>query len=205
MLEGASPEQVDRALTDFGWAMGVFAVSDLAGLDVGYKSRADQDLSEAEAQIYTAADRLVEAGHLGQKSGSGFYTYDPETRARKPNPEALQILDDIRAERGINTRDISDEEIIERTQYALANEGALVLGEGVARSAGDIDVVYNYGYGYPRWRGGPMKYIETVGLSTVAEKIKEYAAGPGGVHWQPSEFLNEVASSNKDFAEYKKG
>ena len=205
VLEGASPEQVDKALTDFGWAMGVFAVSDLAGLDVGYKSRADQDLSEAEAQIYTAADRLVEAGHLGQKSGSGFYTYDPETRARKPNPEALQILDDIRAERGINTRDISDEEIIERTQYALANEGALVLGEGVARSAGDIDVVYNYGYGYPRWRGGPMKYIETVGLSTVAEKIKEYAAGPGGVHWQPSEFLNEVASSNKDFAEYKKG
>ena len=204
VLEGASPEQVDKALTDFGWAMGVFAVSDLAGLDVGYKSRADQDLSEAEAQIYTAADRLVEAGHLGQKSGSGFYTYDPETRARKPNPEAMRILDEVRAERGINTRAISDEEIIERTQYALANEGALVLGEGVARSAADIDVVYNYGYGYPRWRGGPMKYAETVGLAKVADKIKEYTDGPGGVHWTPSDYLNEAASANKDFAEMKK-
>lgn len=204
VLEGASPEQVDKALTDFGWAMGVFAVSDLAGLDIGYKSRADQDLSEAEAQIYTAADRLVEAGHLGQKSGSGFYTYDPETRARKPNPEALRILDEVRAERGINTREISDEEIIERTQYALANEGALVLGEGVARSAGDIDVVYNYGYGYPRWRGGPMKYAETVGLKKVAEKIKEFKDGPSGVHWHPSEYLIKVASSNKGFAAHEK-
>jgi len=204
VLEGASPEQVDKALTDFGWAMGVFAVSDLAGLDIGYKSRADQDLSEAEAQIYTAADRLVEAGHLGQKSGSGFYTYDPETRARKPNPEAMRILDEVRAERGINTRSISDEEIIERTQYALANEGALLLGEGVARSAADIDVVYNYGYGYPRWRGGPMKYAETVGLAKVAEKINEYSSGPGGVHWTPSDYLIEAASSNKDFAELKK-
>ena len=204
VLEGASPEQVDKALTDFGWAMGVFAVSDLAGLDIGYKSRADQDLSEAEAQIYTVADRLVEAGHLGQKSGSGFYSYDPETRARTPNPEAMRILDEVRAERGINTRDISDEEIIERTQYALANEGALVLGEGVARSAGDIDVVYNYGYGYPRWRGGPMKYAETVGLAKVAEKIKEFAEGPGGVHWHPSDYLMDAASGDGDFASQKK-
>jgi 3-hydroxyacyl-CoA dehydrogenase len=204
VLEGASPEQVDKALTDFGWAMGVFAVSDLAGLDIGYKSRADQNLSEAEANIYTVADRLVEAGHLGQKSGSGFYSYDPETRARTPNPEAMRILDEVRAERGINTRDISDEEIIERTQYALANEGAHVLGEGVARSAGDIDVVYNYGYGYPRWRGGPMKYIETVGLDAVADKIKSFTDGPGGVHWQPSDYLQKVAASGDSFADHEK-
>ena len=116
----------------------------------------------------------------------------------------MRILDEVRAERGINTRAISDEEIIERTQYALANEGALVLGEGVARSAADIDVVYNYGYGYPRWRGGPMKYAETVGLAKVADKIKEYTDGPGGVHWTPSDYLNEAASANKDFAEMKK-
>jgi len=202
VLEGASPEQVDKALTDFGWAMGVFAVSDLAGLDVGYKSRADQDLSESEAQIYTVADRLVEAGHLGQKSGSGFYSYDPETRARTANPEALRMLDDVRRERGINTREITDAEIIERTQYALANEGAHVLEEGVAASAGDIDVVYNYGYGYPRWRGGPMKYAETVGLDVVAGKIGEFAQGPGGMHWKPSGLLKEVAASGKDFAGY---
>ncbi|MFD0916107.1 3-hydroxyacyl-CoA dehydrogenase NAD-binding domain-containing protein [Pseudahrensia aquimaris] len=199
VLEGATPEQVDKALTDFGWAMGVFAVSDLAGLDIGYKSRADQDLSDDERRVYTIADRLVEAGHLGQKSGSGFYSYDPETRARTPNPEALRIMEEVRREMGINTRTITDEEIIERTQFALANEGAHVLGEGVAQSAGDIDVVYNYGYGYPRWRGGPMKYAETVGLDKVAAKLTEWADGAGGVHWNPSDLLMEAAEQGDGF------
>ena len=193
VLEGASPEQVDKALTDFGWAMGPFAVSDLAGLDIGYKSRQDQDLSDDEKRIYTIADRLVEAGHLGQKSGSGFYAYDPDTRARSENADATKIINEVRAELGINTRSISDEEIIERTQFALANEGARTLEEGVAERAGDIDVVYNYGYGYPRWRGGPMKYAETVGLEKVAAKLREWKDGAGGVHWEPSELLMRKA------------
>lgn len=204
VLEGASPAEVDKALTDFGWSMGPFAVSDLAGLDIGYKSRQDQDLDEHESKIYTAADRLVEAGHLGQKSGSGFYKYDPETRGRSENPEATSIIDQVRSELGINTRAISAEEIVERTQFALANEGAHVLGEGIATRASDIDVVYNYGYGYPRWRGGPMHYADTVGLETVAEKIREWSDGAGGMHWNSSDLLMELADDGKSFAEWDK-
>ncbi len=204
VLEGASPDQVDKALTDFGWAMGPFAVSDLAGLDIGYKSRQDQKLDEHESRIYTAADRLVEAGFLGQKSGAGFYTYDPETRARSENSEATRIVSEVRSELGINTREISDEEIVERTQFALANEGAHVLGEGVAARASDIDVVYNYGYGYPRWRGGPMHYAESVGLKTVAAKISEWSDGAGGVHWTPSDLLMELAESGQSLADWDK-
>ncbi len=204
VLEGASPEQIDKALTDFGWAMGPFAVSDLAGLDIGYKSRQDQELSEHEKRIYIAADRLVEAGHLGQKSGSGFYSYDPQTRARSVNPQAQTIIEQVRSELGINTREISDEEIVARTQFALANEGALVLEEGVAQRASDIDVVYNHGYGYPRWRGGPMRYAETVGLKKVAAMIADWADGSGGVHWQPSELLKELGESGKSFGDHEK-
>ena len=204
ILEGASPEQIDKALTDFGWAMGPISVSDLAGLDIGYKSRKDQDLSEDEKRIYLIADRLVEAGHLGQKSGSGFYSYDPKTRARSENPEATKIINDVRAEFGINTRTISDEEIVERTMFALANEGAHVLGEGVAARASDIDVVYNHGYGYPRWRGGPMHYASTVGLPKIAEKLREWSEGSGGVHWTPSDLLMSLADEGKDFADFDK-
>ena len=156
-------------------------------------------MSDDEKRVYTVADRLVEAGHLGQKSGSGFYSYDPETRARTTNPVAMDILDQVRSELGINTRQISDEEIVERTQFALANEGAHVLGEGVAERSGDIDVVYNYGYGYPRWRGGPMKYAETVGLDKVAAKLAEYTDGAGGVHWTPSDLLMERAEAGSGF------
>ncbi|MEL6965984.1 MAG: 3-hydroxyacyl-CoA dehydrogenase NAD-binding domain-containing protein [Pseudomonadota bacterium] len=205
VLEGASPADVDKALTDFGWAMGPFAVSDLAGLDIGYKSRQDQELSEHEQRVYTVADRLVEAGFLGQKSGSGFYAYDPETRARSENAEATRIIDEVRAELGINTRSISAEEIVERTQYALANEGAHVLAEGVAQRASDIDVVYNYGYGYPRWRGGPMHYVDSVGLKTVADKLAAWSDGAGGVHWTPSDLLMSLAEEGKSFADHDKG
>ena len=200
VLEGASPQQIDKALTDFGWAMGPFAVSDLAGLDIGYKSRKDQDLTADEQRVYTIADRLVEAGHLGQKSGSGFYSYDPQTRQRSTNPESERIIDEVRRELGINTRTISDEEIVERTQFALANEGAHVLQEGIAERAGDIDVVYNYGYGYPRWRGGPMQYAHSVGLDKVAEKIRQWHDSAGGVHWQPSELLAQKAQDKKGWS-----
>ncbi|MEL6946418.1 MAG: 3-hydroxyacyl-CoA dehydrogenase family protein, partial [Pseudomonadota bacterium] len=176
-----------------------------AGLDIGYKSRQDQELSEHEQRVYTVADRLVEAGFLGQKSGSGFYAYDPETRARSENAEATRIIDDVRAELGINTRTISAEEIVERTQYALANEGAHVLAEGVAQRASDIDVVYNYGYGYPRWRGGPMHYVDSVGLKTVADKLAAWSDGAGGVHWTPSDLLMSLAEDGKSFADHDKG
>ena len=201
VLEGASPAQVDRALTDFGYAMGPFAVSDLAGLDIGYKSRQDQDLTEAERGIYAVADALVEAGHLGQKSGSGFYAYDAQTRARADSAEAAAIIERVRAERGINARAISDEEIVERTQFALANEGAHVLSEGVAQRASDIDVVYVHGYGYPRWRGGPMHHAAAVGLDRVAKAVEGYADGPAGEHWNPSDLLMSAAAEGKSLDE----
>ncbi|NKB53223.1 MAG: 3-hydroxyacyl-CoA dehydrogenase [Rhizobiaceae bacterium] len=204
ILEGASPEQVDKALKDFGWAMGPISVSDLAGLDIGYKSRKDQDLDEHEKLVYRAADRLVEAGHLGQKSGSGFYTYDPKTRARSENPAATKIIDEVRAELGVNIRSISDEEIVERTMFALANEGAHVLGEGIAQRASDIDVVYNHGYGYPRWRGGPMFYASTIGLPKLAERLAEWSEGSSGQHWNPSDLLMSLAEEGKDFGDYDK-
>jgi len=204
LLEGASPEQIDKALTDFGWAMGCLSVSDLAGLDIGYKSRQDQDLTDDEKRVYMIADRLVEGGHLGQKSGSGFYCYDPETRARTTNPEAERIINEVRAELGINTRTISDEEIVQRTQFALANEGAHVVAEGVAERSGDVDVVYNYGYGYPRWRGGPMQYAETIGLDKVAKCLEEWSDGASGVHWKPSDLLMELAEQGKSFAQWEK-
>lgn len=204
ILEGASPEQVDKALTNFGWAMGPISVSDLAGLDIGYKSRKDQDLDEHEKLVYRAADLLVEAGHLGQKSGSGFYTYDPKTRARSENPVATRIIDDVRAELGINTRTISEEEIVERTMFALANEGAHVLGEGIAQRASDIDVVYNHGYGYPRWRGGPMFYASTVGLPKIAQRLNQWSEGSSGQHWNPSDLLMSLAEEDENFNDYDK-
>ncbi len=202
VLEGASPAQIDKALTDFGWAMGPMSVSDLAGLDIGYKSRKDQDLSEGEKNIYRVADRLVEAGHLGQKSGSGFYSYDAQTRARSENSATTEIVAKVRAELGIPTRKITDEEIVQRTMFALANEGAHVLGEGVASRASDIDVAYNHGYGYPRWRGGPMHYADSVGLGKIAEKLREWSGGENGVHWNPSDLLMELAAEGKNFSDW---
>ncbi|MEM7300706.1 MAG: 3-hydroxyacyl-CoA dehydrogenase NAD-binding domain-containing protein [Pseudomonadota bacterium] len=202
MLEGASPEQIDKALTDFGWAMGVLSVGDLAGLDIGYKSRKDRTLAPHEQRLAMIPDRIVEAGHLGQKSGSGYYKYDPETRAKSANPEADAIIAAVRGELGVNVRDISSDEIIERTQFALANEGAHILGEGIAQRASDIDVAYVHGYGYARWRGGPMHYADSVGLKVVAEKIKQYAEGEGGVYWTPAPLLLELAEKGMSFADY---
>lgn len=192
VLEGASPEQIDRALERFGWAMGVFAVGDLAGLDIGYKSRKDQELDAVEASVYRFTDRIVEAGFLGQKSGRGYYDYD-ENRRRTPNPEAMAIIEQVRRDHGFQPRPVSDEEIIERTQFAIANEGAHVLEEGVAQRASDIDVVYVHGYGYPRWRGGPMFYAERQGLGRVADRIRQWSSGSGGMHWKPSRLLMEKA------------
>ena len=142
--------------------------------------------------VYRFTDRIVEAGMLGQKSGSGFYTYD-ENRNRTPNPKALEIIEQVRRDHGFRARSVSDQEIIERTQFALANEGAHVLEEGVAQRASDIDVVYVHGYGYPRWRGGPMFYAQQVGLGHVADRMRSWGSGSGGVHWKPSRLLMEKA------------
>ena len=160
LLEGATPEQVDRAMEQFGMAMGPLRVFDLAGLDVGYKAR--QALSQDERgdpRTYRVPDRLVEAGRLGQKSGAGFYTYD-ENRRPLPDPAVQEIIEAAAIEFGVGRREIADEEIVERLVGALVEEGRKILEEGIAQRPGDIDIVYVYGYGFPAWRGGPMHYAD---------------------------------------------
>jgi 3-hydroxyacyl-CoA dehydrogenase len=194
LLEGASPQQVDAAITGFGFAMGPFSVSDLAGIDIGYKSRQDMDPSSYEPHAVVVADGLAKAGHLGQKSGSGFYVYDPDTRAKTPNPVALDLLDQARAELGFKPRDISADEIVERCMLGLFSEGAQLLSEGIAQRAGDIDVVYVNGYGFPRHRGGPMFWGQLLGLEEIDSKIKAYAQGPYAKWWQRPEIIAQGAA-----------
>ena len=164
LLEGATPEQVDIAMESFGMAMGPLRVFDLAGLDVGYKARqALPDDMKGDPKTYRVPDRLVEAGRLGQKSGAGFYTYD-ESRRPMLDPAVQDIIEEAAIEFAIARREISNEEIVERLVGALVEEGRKILDEGIAQRAGDIDIVYVYGYGFPAWRGGPMHYAESAGL-----------------------------------------
>ena len=164
LLEGATPEQVDGAMEDWGMAMGPLRVFDLAGLDVGYKARqALSDDQKGDPATYRVPDLLVEAGRLGQKSGAGFYTYD-ENRRPTPDPAVHDIIRNAASELGIERREISDEEIVNRLIGALVDEGRKILEEGIAQRSGDIDVVYVYGYGFPAWRGGPMFYGDAAAL-----------------------------------------
>jgi 3-hydroxyacyl-CoA dehydrogenase len=164
LVEGATPQQVDSAMEAFGMAMGPLRVFDLAGLDVGYKARqALPDDMQGEPVTYRVPDTLVEAGRLGQKSGAGFYSYD-ENRKPSPDPAVQEIIEAASSEFGIERRDINDDEIVSRLVGALVDEGRKILDEGIAQRAGDIDIVYVYGYGFPAWRGGPMHYADAAGL-----------------------------------------
>jgi 3-hydroxyacyl-CoA dehydrogenase len=164
LLEGATPQQVDTAMESFGMAMGPLRVFDLAGLDVGYKAReALSDEEKGDPATYRVPDLLVEAGRLGQKSGAGFYSYD-ENRRPTPDPVVQAIIEETAVELGIERREITDEEIVGRLVGALVDEGRKILDEGIAQRAGDIDVVYVYGYGFPAYRGGPMHYAEAAGI-----------------------------------------
>jgi 3-hydroxyacyl-CoA dehydrogenase len=197
--EGASPQQVDKALTDFGMAMGVFAVGDLAGLDIGYAIRQRRYKEKPGVRYPRIADRVVELGRLGQKTGMGWYRYEPGSRTPQVDPEIDALIDAYRREHGIAARPVSDEEIVQRCIYALVNEGARILQEGIAQRASDIDVVYLTGYGFPAWRGGPMYYAESVGLPKVVEAMRRFAALPGGddAFWQPASLLAECAASGR--------
>ena len=199
--EGASPQQIDRALTGFGMAMGVFAVSDLAGLDIGYAIRQRRYRERPEVRYPRIADRVVELGRHGQKTGRGWYRYEPGDRTPQVDPEIDALIDAYRRECGIVPRSIDDEEIVGRCVYALVNEGARLLGEGIAQRASDIDVVYLTGYGFPAWRGGPMYYAETVGLRRVVEAMRGFAALPGAdaAFWEPAPLLAERAAAGKGF------
>ncbi|MEO1248100.1 MAG: 3-hydroxyacyl-CoA dehydrogenase NAD-binding domain-containing protein [Pseudomonadota bacterium] len=175
LLEGALPETVDAALYEFGMAMGPIAVSDLAGLDVGYKARmALPEAVRGDDTPFTVADRLVDQGRLGQKSGAGFYTYDAATRKAEPDPEVTALIEAASAELGIERRRIDAEEAVERCVFALVNEGLKILDEGIAQRPGDIDIVYLYGYGFPVHRGGPMFHADAVGLEHVLARVREF-------------------------------
>jgi 3-hydroxyacyl-CoA dehydrogenase len=200
--EGASVEQIDKALTDFGLPVGPFGMQDIAGIDVGArirqylksigKSRADGPQSEVP-------DRLFEMGRYGQKTGAGWYKYDaPGGRNRAPDPLVERLAEEAAAKRGVARRSIGDAEIIARITTALANEGARVIEDGFATRASDIDIIYVYGFGFPRYRGGPMFYADTVGLPTILAHVKEYRARFGD-YWQPAPLLERLVADGRGF------
>ena len=198
LLEGATPVQVDTAMEGFGMAMGPLAVADLAGLDIGYKARKAIPDYPDHAHNHVV-DQLVEMGRLGQKSGAGFYRYDPETRQRMTDPEVDALIAAESAALEISRRDFSDEDIVERIIYSLVNEGAKVLEEGIAQRADDIDIVYIYGYGFPAHRGGPMFYASSVGLDKVYRRICDFRDSLDADNWQPAPLLERLAKEKATF------
>jgi 3-hydroxyacyl-CoA dehydrogenase len=201
VLEGAMPEQVDAALRNFGMPMGVLQMSDLAGLDVGYKSRKDRDPASFDGRVTRSADLLVEMGRMGQKTQAGYYDYAPGDRTPRPSPVVAELIEKVSREYGIARRQFTDEEIVERCFLALMNVGCDVLSEGVAYRASDIDIVYLYGYGFPAYRGGPMFWAENaVGLKTALEKLRKYSAATGGKWLKVSPLLEKLVAEGKGFA-----
>ena len=202
LMDGCTPSQVDSALEKFGMAMGPLAMGDLAGLDVGYKARQGRTDLPDDPKLYRMGTLLVEMGRYGQKTGSGFYKYDPETRARRADPEVEAMIKAEAAKIGIEQRDISDEEILQRCFYPLINEGARILEEGIAQRPSDIDVVYVFGYAFPVAKGGPMYYADQIGLKQVYDKICEFRDHDGEQYWQPAPLLKQLAEAGKTFAEW---
>ena len=204
LMDGCAPKQVDSALENFGMAMGPLAMGDLAGLDVGYKARqARTDLPD-DPKLYRMGTLLVEMGKFGQKTGSGFYKYDPETRARLPDPEVDAMIVAEAEKLGIERKAIDDEEILARCLYPLINEGALILEEGIAQRPSDIDVVYVFGYAFPAAKGGPMHYADSIGLKKVYDKICEFRDLYGEDYWKPAPLLKQLAESGSTFAQWDK-
>ena len=199
--EGASVEAVDKALYDFGMAMGPLATGDLAGLDVGWRIRKEyRHLEKPGVRQPIAEDRLCEQGRYGQKTGAGWYKYDAERRP-VPDPEVAELVRKCAAEAGIQQRQISAEEIVDRCIYALVNEGARILEEGFALRSVDIDIIYINGYGFPAYRGGPMWYADTVGLKKVYERISEFHRQHGGL-WEPAPLLKRLVERDMKFANF---
>jgi len=199
--DGATPEQVDRALTDFGMAMGIFAVDDMAGVDVAWRVRQElHQFSEAGARKPLVADKLCEMGRFGQKTGGGWYRYGDD-RKPIPDPEVIALIEKTTADAGITRRTFTSEEIIERTIYALINEGARVLEEGVAIRPADIDTVYVSGYGFPAYRGGPMFYADRVGLAKIHDRLAAFHR-EHGQRWAPAPLLARLAREGSSFREW---
>jgi 3-hydroxyacyl-CoA dehydrogenase len=199
--EGCTPQQVDRAIEKFGFAMGPFRMGDLAGNDIGWAIRKRRYVEHPEMRYSKTADLLCEMGRYGQKTGAGWYDYQPGKRDAIPSPVVVEMIEKHRAELGITPRRIGDEEIVQRLVYSLVNEGAKILEEGIASKASDIDMVYLTGYGFPLWRGGPMCYADQQGLFNVVQAMKRFARNPldDAAFWQPAPRLASLAAEGKSF------
>jgi 3-hydroxyacyl-CoA dehydrogenase len=208
MLEGSSPAEIDKVIYDFGMPMGPFTMGDMAGLDIGFFIRESRRETIAHDPGYCiVADRLVEKGRVGLKSGRGAYIYEAGKRMPIPDPEVLEIAKAEAERLGIQQRDISEQEILERCIFPLINEGALILEEGIAAKSSDIDVIYVYGYGFPVYRGGPMQYADEIGLKTVYDAMCKYRdeLGEYGGHWfEPAPLLKKLAEQGKRFSDFSK-
>jgi 3-hydroxyacyl-CoA dehydrogenase len=205
VLEGASPFQIDKALVEFGFAMGPYAVSDLAGIDIGYLTR--QRLlptRDPRERIGDWGDVLYHKGRLGRKTGHGHYIYDEKSPKGRPDPEVEEIIAAERATKGITPRSFTDAEIVERYMAAMINEGARVVGEGIALRPLDVDVTLLYGYGFPRFRGGPMHYADYIGLDKVLATI-EREARTDDFFWQPAPLLQQLVAEGRDFSSLNGG
>jgi len=197
--EGASPQQIDAALVRFGMAMGPFAMYDMAGMDIGYAIRQRRYVEKPDISYSRIADRVVEMGRLGQKTGKGWYRYEAGNRTPLPDAEIDALIDAYRSEIGLKPRAITDDEIVQRCIYALVNEGARLLGEGIALRASDIDVVYLTGYGFPAAKGGPMYHARATGFDRVLEAMRRFAANPHAdpAFWQPAPLLADAAAQGR--------
>ena len=199
--EGATPQQVDKAIEKFGFAMGPFRMGDLAGNDIGWAIRKRRYQEKPDMKYSKTADLLCEMGRFGQKTGAGWYDYQPGKRDALPSKAVEDMIEKHRKDQGITPRKISDQEIVERLVYSLVNEGAHILEDGIASKASDIDMVYLTGYGFPIWRGGPMKYADQMGLFNVVESMKRFAQNPrdDAAFWQPAPMLAKLAAAGKTF------
>jgi 3-hydroxyacyl-CoA dehydrogenase len=199
LLEGALPEQVDKALTDFGFRMGPCAMSDLAGLDIGWRIR------QATGKKAPVADALVEAGRLGQKTAKGFFRYPEGSRSGVNDPEVTSLIEQVAAREGVMRRAIAQDEILDGLLLPMVNEGARILAEGIAARPGDIDVVWLHGYNWPAWTGGPMHWADARGLPDIASRLEVFARASGDESLQPAPLLVRLAAEGKGFASVKPG
>ncbi|MDP6345842.1 MAG: 3-hydroxyacyl-CoA dehydrogenase family protein, partial [Alphaproteobacteria bacterium] len=204
--EGGLPQQVDKAVFDFGLPMGPFQMGDMAGLDIGWRVRKARAAERPSNEPYggTIADRICELGRYGQKTGGGYYDYKEGDRTPIPNAEVEEIINQVSKEKGIQRQELSDEEVVKRCLYPLINIGAQILDEGMALRPSDIDIIYINGYGFPAYRGGPMHWADAIGLDNVLADLKRFHAEVGE-RWRPAPLLEKLVAEGKTFADLQAG
>jgi 3-hydroxyacyl-CoA dehydrogenase len=197
ILEGATPSQVDKAVFDFGMPMGPFTMSDMAGVDVGYLVRREAGI-EIGAKNSAVGDNLYDMGRHGQKTSAGFYNYEEGSRVPVPAPEVEAMIKEVAEKFGVEQREFTEEEIVQRCIYPLINEAARILEEGIALRPSDVDMVWINGYGFPPYRGGPMHFADSEGVKKVYETIVGFREKYGD-HWQPAPLLEQLANEGETF------